>query len=168
MNGKPWVAIAVVVVALGGLGFTIFRPAYFPNVLVASDADPVTIDQVRGERPTLVLAMVVPGDAVSKAALTQMSAGYEKYEPKASFAGLVFGSPAQAAAWQKELQLPFPLYAVSPQENPVEYNQIVKTLGGFRNRFYVGTVVVLSSSRRISQQVNGNELENLSATLAKL
>jgi len=168
VNGKPWVAIAVVVVALGGLGFTVFRPAYFPNVTVASDADPVTIDQVRGERPTLVLALLAPGDPMSKAALTKMSADYEKYEPRASFAGLVFGTPAQAAAWQKEQQLPFPVYALAPQENPVDYNQIVKTLGGFRNRFYIGTVVVLTSSRRISQQVNGNELENLSDTLKKL
>lgn len=168
MNGKPWVAIVVVVLALGGLGFATLRPTYFPNVAASSDADPVTIDQMRGQRPSLVLALVMTGDPVSKAALTRMAAEYEKAEPRASFAALTFGTVAQAAAWQKDLNLPFPVYAVSSGENPVEYNQIVKTLGGFRNRFYLGTVVVLTSSRRISQQVNGNELESLPDALNKL
>ena len=168
MNGKPWVAIAVVVLALGGLGFETFRPSYFPNVAAASDADPVTIDQMRGARPSLVLALVMTGDPISKAALTRMAADYERCEPRASFAALTFGTPAQAEAWQKDLKLPFPVYAVSASENPVEYNQIVKTLGGFRNRFYLGTVVVLTSSRRISRQVNGPDLEELPGVLSKL
>ena len=169
MGGRnSWGAVLAGLTVLGGLGFWTFRPAVIPNVTVVSEGEALTLDQVRGDKRKLVLALIHPSDPNSKAAVATLKAQFPTWETRATFAGLVLADPASAAAFQKENELPFTVYAFTPQEHPEAYNELVKAVGGFRNRFFVGTVLVLDQSRRISQQVNGDELEKLPATLTRL
>ncbi len=158
---------ALAVVALG-LAFMTFRPSEFPNTTLSAGGESSTIDQLRGTKPKLVLALIMPNDVMSKAAVEKLKGEYVRLEGRATFAALMFADETQAAAFEKANELPFAVYSLTPQQHPVEYNEVVKTVGGFRKRFFVGTVLVLDSKRKITQQVNGDELENLGAVLQKL
>ena len=155
-------------VVLAGLAWTVFKPTVVPNVTMTAAGESTTVDQVRGQKLKLVLALIHPTDPNSKTAVTMLKTQFATYEGRATFAGLMLADAAAAEAFEKDQDLPFTVYAMTPQQNPAEYNEPVKAVGGFRNRFFVGTVLVLDQSRRISVQVNGNELENLSSALSKL
>lgn len=60
------------------------------------------------------------------------------------------------------------MYSLSPPENPVEFNQLVKVVGGFRSRFYGGTVLLIDSKQKLVAKVEGLELEHLDDLIKKL
>lgn len=163
------IGIVAVVGILGALAWTTFRAPIFPNVTLTSpEGESVTIDQLRAGKSRLVVALIMPTDALSKAAVGKLKAQHPALEPKATVIGFMMADPAAAAAFARDNDLPFSVYSLTPQANPIEYNEVVKTVGGFRRRFFVGTVLVLDDSRKIKEQVNGDELENLTSTLEKL
>lgn len=166
MGNKVTLGVAALVFA--GLAFVAFKPTVCPNVTMVGEDGAATLSQVRGPKPKLVLALVHPSDPNSTTALATLKAQFATGQDRATFAALVFADPAAAAAFAKQEELPFAAYSLTPQQNAAEYNDLVKAVGGFRNRFFVGTVIVLDPSLRISAQVNGNELEGLSGALAKL
>ena len=170
MEGKgQYVTAAVIVGLVGIVGFFALRSPVFPNVTAGVDAtETTTVEQMRGTRKKLVLALVIPGDPVSAQAVELLKAHHAAHETKAAFAALVFGDPSVAEAFRTARDLPYAVYSLNPQSNPVQYNELVKTVGGWRSRFYGGTVVLLDANRKVNAQVDGMELENLGNLIKKL
>ena len=170
MDGKgQYLTAAVIVVLVGVMAFFGLRAPVFPNVTVAVDAtETITVEQMRGTRRKLVLALVIPGDPVSAQAVELLRAQHAAHDAQAAFAALIFTDPASAETFRQSKDLPFALYSISPQSNPVQYNELVKTVGGWRSRFYGGTVVLLDANRKVSAQVDGIELEHLDDLIKKL
>lgn len=170
MEGKgQYVTAAVIVVLVGVLAFFGLRSPVFPNVSAGVDAtETITVDQMRGTRKKLVLALVIPGDPVSAQAVELLKAQHAAHEAQAAFVALVFGDPTVSEAFRTARDLPYAVYSLNPQSNPVQYNELVKTVGGWRSRFYGGTVVLLDANRKVTAQVDGIELEHLGDLIKKL
>lgn len=170
MEGKgQYVTVAVVVGIVGVMAYFGLRSPVFPNVTAGVDAtETTTIDQMRGARRKLVLVLVIPGDPVSAQAVELLKAQHAANEAKAAFAALVFGDPSVSEAFRTARDLPYAVYSLNPQANPVQYNELVKTVGGWRSRFYGGTVVLLDANRKVFAQVDGIELEHLNDLIKKL
>jgi hypothetical protein len=170
MEGKgQYVTAAVIVGLVGVVGFFALRSPVFPNVTASIDAtETTTVDQMRGTRKKLVLALVIPGDPVSAQAVELLKAQHAAHEANAAFAALVFGDPSVAESFRTTRDLPYAVYSLNPQSNPVQYNELVKTVGGWRSRFYGGTVVLLDANRKVTAQVDGIEFEHLGDLIKKL
>jgi hypothetical protein len=163
--------VVAVVLVLGIVGYFVFHalnPTQFPNLPAATRKGKVSVDELRGDKPKLVLALLIPGDPMSKAAVAVLKTQQEKNLGHANFAALLMADPAAAATYEEEAQLPFTVYSFEPNANPIEFNQMVNAVGGFKNRFYGGTVVVLNASRGIKKQVDGNELQGLAEAISDL
>lgn len=162
-------SVLVVVGIVGAMAYFGLRASVFPNVPVSVDAtETSSIDQLRGAKKKLVLALLIPGDPVSGQVVEMLKAEQATYDAKAAFAGLLFADPAALDQFRAAHDVPYPLVSITPQTNPVQYNEVVKAVGGASSRFYGGTVVVLDAARKIVKQVNGNEAERLSETLKGL
>jgi hypothetical protein len=161
--------VALVVGIVGVMAYFGMRASVFPNVPVSVDAtETSSIDQLRGGKKKLVLALLIPGDPLSGQVVEMLKAEQAAHDAKAAFAGLLFADPGALDQFRASHELPYPLVSLTPQTNPVQYNEVVKAVGGASSRFYGGTVVVLDGKRKIVEQVNGNELETLSEALKGL
>jgi hypothetical protein len=167
-NKREYLWLVAIVGVFGGLAWFGFRATEFPNVSVMVDADQSTrLSEVRGSNPKLVLALLIPGDPVSNQSVTLLKARHQANEQKATFAALLLTDPANAETFRQAHELPFSVYSLNPTDDPVDYNAIVKALGGWRSRFYGGTVVVLDSKQKIIAKLEGIELEHLDDAIIK-
>ena len=160
--------LAFVGVLVGLASFALRAPA-FPDLSLSVDAErTVKISQARGGKDQLVVALIKPGDPVSEKCVMLLKERIKTNERKAAFAAVVFTDPAGAEAFRLSHDLPYPVYSLDPPQNPVEFNSLVKTVGGYRSRFSGGTVLVVDSKQRMVSKVDGRELENLDDLFEKL
>lgn len=170
MGGKSstWLAMAFVVCVFGTIGYLVFRASTFPNLAVSSASETLNIDEVRGEKAKLVLVLLIPGDPVSKAAAELLKAEYATYEGSAAFAGVLVSSPTAAAAYEKALELPYPVYSLVGEPQRELYMEMLKAVGGATERVPGGTVLFLDKDRLITKNVSGTDLMGLPDKLKKL
>lgn len=168
-NKREYLAIAAIVAIFGVLAYFGFRSPEFPDVSLSLDAETtVKVHDVRAPRPKLVLALIIPGDPLSEKSLQLLKERHEANEAKATFAAILFANVADAERFRQSHELPYDVYSLSPPENPVEYNQLVKVVGGWRSRFYGGTVLLIDSKQKLVAKVEGIELEHLDELIKKL
>lgn len=152
-----------------GLAYFALRAPELPDLsLTAEGPTPVTFSQARAGKPKLVVALILPGDPVSEKSVQRLKEHHAASQMKAAFAGVVFGDIAAAQAFRQSHDLPYPVYSLDRRQNPVEFNGLVKTVGGFRSRVYGGTVFVVDSKQKVIATVERDELLNLDELLEKL
>ncbi len=168
-NKRELLSLAAILGVFGALAYFGFRSPEFPDVSLALDAETtVKVSQARGGKPKLVVALLIPGDPVSEKSVMLLKERFQANEAKAAFAAVLFSNSAAAETFRQTHDLPYPVYSLDPPQNPVEYNSLVKTVGGFRSRFYGGTVLVVDSKQKMVSKIEGLELENLDDLIKKL
>lgn len=168
-NKRELLALVAIVGVFGALAYFGFRSPEFPDVSLTQDAETrVKISQARGGKPRLVVALLIPGDPVSEKSVMLLKERFQANETKAAFAAVLFSNSAAGETFRQTHDLPYPVYSLNPSEEPVDYNALVKTVGGFRSRFYGGTVVVIDSNQKMVSKVEGLELEKLDDLIKKL
>jgi len=162
---------ALLLLVLGG-ALWCNRPVRVPNV-VMSDANghAVTLDDMRGARPRLLVVFLLPGCSMSKFAADTIKAAFPDRSERIAFVGLFFGNQAQAGDYAKSMDLPFPVYGLQDNKDPFLLQELMKKVGTsdwLVHGIYGGTTFVLDDRNRILFKLEKEDVRKLPEKLASL
>jgi hypothetical protein len=164
--------------ALGALGmigavvglFLWLRPMTVPDLVVLGpEKAALHLDDLRDGHKKLLLVVVVPGDTMSRFAMTAAKEQYAAKSGFLAFAGLYVGKQADAERFRVEMDLPFPVYGLNDSPDPFSVQDFVKKIGissFVSSGVYGGTTVLLNDQRVVLFRLEKDGVRTLRDKLA--
>jgi hypothetical protein len=108
----------------------------------------VTLDDMLDGKSRAVFLFLLPGCGLSRSAMQTAKEAYPEYGDRVAFVGLLMtGNAGSAEAFQKDNELPFPVYALGTASDPFAVKELMDRVGTWRG-VYGGTTVLVDTKRR--------------------